>query len=99
VQNYYLSHSTQHNPNKEKARITETAHKRKGEKIMQAIKNKTMASLIALLLMLSMTASLVLLPQTNAAITYHTSYVYVFVSPRLIGVAYPVASRSSTGYW
>jgi hypothetical protein len=46
------------------------------------------ASLIALLLLLSLTASLVLLPSANAAVSviYHTSYVYTSASPHLVGV-------------
>jgi hypothetical protein len=46
------------------------------------------ATLIALLLLLSLPASLVLLPSANAAVNviYHNSYVYVNASPRLVGV-------------
>jgi hypothetical protein len=53
-------------------------------------RNKITATAIALLLMLSITGSFVLLPPVNAAITYHTSYIYVEVAPNLVGVGQQV---------
>jgi hypothetical protein len=53
-------------------------------------RNKITTTAIAILLILSMTSTVVLLPSVNAAITYHTSYVYAFVSPTVIGVGQQV---------
>ena len=64
--------------------ILSTRKRRK--KKMQIAKYKTMASLIALLLMLTIAASLVALPTVNAAVNYYTSQVYVSVSRDVIGV-------------
>jgi hypothetical protein len=53
---------------------------------MKIAKNKTIATAIALILMLSMIGSLVSLPQVNAAVTTYNSYVYVSAAPKVVGV-------------
>jgi len=45
-----------------------------------------MASLIALILMLTITASLVALPPVNAAVTYTYTHLFVGASPKVVGV-------------
>jgi hypothetical protein len=53
-------------------------------------RNKITATAIALLLMLSMTASLVLLPPANAAVRSHFSYMYVSTGSNVVGVGQQV---------
>jgi hypothetical protein len=54
---------------------------------MKIAKNKAAATVIALFLVLSIAATLMtVLPTANAAVTYHTSYVYVSVGNSVIGV-------------
>jgi hypothetical protein len=54
---------------------------------MQIAKSKTKATAIALLLMLTIAASLIaVLPTANAAINYYNSFVYVCTSPGIIGI-------------
>jgi len=53
---------------------------------MKFINEKTLASLIALLLMLTIAASSMPLPTVNAAVTYYHSLVYVASSRDVIGV-------------
>jgi hypothetical protein len=55
-------------------------------KNMKFAKNKTMATLIALILMISMFASVAVLSTVDAAVTYYNSYVYTSASPKLLGV-------------
>jgi hypothetical protein len=53
---------------------------------MEISKTKTMATLIALLLTLSITAPLIALPTVNAAVTYTHQLAYVAASPTTVGV-------------
>jgi hypothetical protein len=53
---------------------------------MQIARNKTMATLIALFLVLTIAFTLVALPTVNAAVNYYTEYVYVSIAPNLVGV-------------
>ena len=57
---------------------------------MKFAKNKTMATMIAIFLMLTITATPVALPTVNAAVNYYTSYVYVFIGPNPVGVGQSV---------
>ena len=53
---------------------------------MKFAKNKTMATMIAIFLMLTITATLIALPTVNAAVNYYHTLVFAGVSPAVVGV-------------
>ena len=53
---------------------------------MKFANKKTMTTLIALLLMLSIADSLVSLPTVNAAVNNYTTFIYVSTSADVVGV-------------
>jgi hypothetical protein len=53
---------------------------------MQIAENKTMATFIALFLVLTIAVTLFALPTVNAAVTYYSSFIYIGASPNVVGV-------------